>query len=93
MNRIEELQSEYENQINLFSKIKNGEIQQLQKIISSLEKELKSNMNQNNINEQNKFNQDNNNNQYSLFIIEQISGFELKIKELNELVFNLQKEN
>ena len=95
VNRINEIESEYNNEINLLTKIKDNEIVQLQKTILSLEKQLKSNINQNNLNEQNQNSFDNNNNNQfsSKFIIEQISSFEKKIKKLNDEIFNLQKEN
>ena len=88
INKINDLQNEFDNEINLLNKIKNGEIQQLQKTILNLDKELKLNLQKNNFHEQNKTY----NNNQSLFLIEQFSSFENKIKELNDLVFTLEKD-
>ena len=92
INKINELKNEYENEMNLITKIKNGEIKQLERIISSLQEIINNNFKQNAIIEQDKINNQINY-QYSHIIIEQISNFEKKINKLNEESFNLQKEN
>ena len=92
INRLNQLEIEYNEEIKLINKIKNSETQQLQKTISSLEKELNENIKKNTSIEKSKLLKEEN--QFSShFIIEQISSFEKKIKNLNEEVFTLKKEN
>ena len=52
INKINELKNEYENEMNLLKKTKNGEIKQLERIISSLKEMINNNFKQNVINEQ-----------------------------------------
>ena len=52
INKINELKNEYENEMNLITKIKNGEIKQLERIISSLQEIINNNFKQNAIIEQ-----------------------------------------
>ena len=90
--KINELKNEYENEMNLLKKTKNGEIKQLERVISSLKEMINNNFKQNVINEQDNFN-NLINEQYSNIIIEQITNLEKKISKLNEESINLQKEN
>ena len=90
INKIKDLQYEYDNQITLLTKIKNGEIEKLEKVISSLHELINNNIQQNALKEHNTINNQTN---YSQILIEQISGFELKVSELNNKLFNIQKEN
>ena len=87
-NKINNIKEEYENEIQLLTKLKNGEISQLQKTISSLRNELNLNLKKNTEN-----NNDINKENYSKIVIEQVSSFENKISLLNEEIFNLKKEN
>ena len=92
VNQLNEIQKQYNNEVNMLNKLKNMEIQQLNKTILNLTNNLNSNIEKNRIEQQN-----NNNyqiqNQNSHFIIEQVSGLENTINNLNEELFNLQKEN
>jgi chromosome segregation ATPase len=47
INKIKDLQYEYDNQITLLTKIKNGEIEKLEKVISSLHELINNNIQQN----------------------------------------------
>ena len=90
-NKINDLQNQHENEIKLLSKLKNGEIQQLQKTISSLTNDINNNMKK--ISFLNENNNNLNNGKYSQIVIEQVSNLENKIKLLNEEIYNLKKEN
>ena len=87
-NKINNIKEEYENEIQLLTKLKNGEISQLQKTISSLKNELNLNIKKNTENKN-----DLNKEKYSKIVIEQVSSFENKISLLNEEIFNLKREN
>ena len=87
-NKINNIKEEYENEIQLLTKLKNGEISQLQKTISSLKNELNLNLKKNTENKN-----DLNKEKYSKLVIEQVSTFENKITLLNEEIFNLKREN
>ena len=89
--KINEIQSKFENEMKLTKDLKNREILGLQKRISSLNNNINANMRKNSY-EINK-----NNNNYNInnnpILIEQLTNLENKIKILNEENFNLQKEN
>ena len=89
--KINEIQSKFENEMKLTKDLKNREILELQKRISSLNNNINANMRKNSY-EINK-----NNNNYNInnnpILIEQLTNLENKIKILNEENFNLQKEN
>ena len=87
-NKINNIKEEYENEIQLLTKLKNGEISQLQKTISSLKNELNLNIKKNTENKN-----DLNKEKYSKIVIQQVSSFENKISLLNEEIFNLKREN
>ena len=91
-NKINDIQNQYENEIKLITNLKNGEILQLQKTISSLNNNLNSNLRKNSY-EISKNNNYNNNGNYSQILIDQVSSLENKIRVLNEENFNLKKEN
>ena len=92
VNQLNEIQKQYNNEVNMLNKLKNLEIQQLNKTILNLTNNLNSNIEKNRIEQQN-INNSQIQNQNSHFIIEQVSGLENTINNLNEELFNLQKEN
>ena len=92
VNQLNEIQKQYNNEVNMLNKLKNMEIQQLNKTILNLTNNLNSNIEKNRIEQQN-INNSQIQNQNSHFIIEQVSGLENTINNLNEELFNLQKEN
>ena len=90
--KINEIQSKFENEIKLTKDLKNREILGLQKRISSLNNNLNATMRKSSY-EINKNNNINNNINNNPILIEQLTNLENKIKILNEDNFNLQKEN
>ncbi len=90
--KINEIQSKFENEIKLTKDLKNREILELQKRISSLNNNLNATMRKSSY-EINKNNNINNNINNNPILIEQLTNLENKIKILNEDNFNLQKEN
>ena len=65
-NKLNDIQNQHDNEIKLVTKLKNGEIQQLQKTISSLKNDVNNNMKKiASFNELNNKNNLNNNEKYS----------------------------
>ena len=93
INKINELLLQHDNEIKLLTKIKNGEINQLEKIISSLHEIINNNNIQNNILNENNQISNKNSSQCTQIIIEQISNIEKKMIKFKEQITNLEKEN
>ena len=78
VNKINQIQLEHENEINMLKKIHSSELEKKNKIITSLQEGLSS------INNNNNNNQTNLNNSYSQIMMEEISNLEKKLKKVSE---------
>jgi hypothetical protein len=88
--RIENMQKDNQNEINLLTNYKNSEIQSYKKIINDLKNKEKSNINNINLNKKiynNKIEED------SKFYLDKIKIFQQNNDQLSENIFRLEEEN
>ena len=88
--RIENMQKDNQNEINLLTNYKNSEIQSYKKIINDLKNKEKNNINNINLNKKiynNKIEED------SKFYLDKIKIFQQNNEQLSENIFRLEEEN